>query len=513
MEVSGTNMFFANGMSVHNCNLGSINLSEFVVNPFTDKAYFNTHDFVKAVKIAVDGLDAVIDENLENHALPEQRQMAEMYRNIGLGVMGLHDCFIKMGMTYGSEESIKFADDIMALMFRSAVIESSHLAKDKGTFPAYNPKLLESDIIKRHFTVNELDNLGITANGLRNCSLLSIAPTGTLGTMLNISTGCEPMFALSYNRKTESLNGGEDKVYKVYARVVNEYREAGGDVENLPKYFNTSADIKWHDRVDMQSVLQDHVDTAISSTINLPAETTVDEIEDLYLYSWEQGLKGVTIFRANCKRAGILTTDDNKKEDTNDVPDTDVGESVLKRGDIIDCSDGLIGKKRKLTSGCGSLHCLAFFDPDTGDLQEVYLAKGSTGGCNNFMIGLSRMISLAARAGVDIHTIKDQLDSTGACPSYRARTVTKHDTSKGSCCPMAVGNALIEMWEEVRSELGLDEESTESTPVPVKVKKIEEPESKQFIRNPNMICPECGATLQLTNGCNSCPNCGYSKCD
>lgn len=492
------------------CNLGSINLSEFVHNPFTKDAYFDTSDFVNTVHIAVRGLDAVIDENLENHALPEQRLMAENYRNIGLGIMGLHDALIKMCMTYGSQDSIIFVDTIMNLMFRAAVTASTNLARDKGSFPAYTPALLDANILSRHFTQNEIAQLGIDTYGLRNCSLLSIAPTGSLGTMLNVSTGCEPLFALYYTRKTESLNGGEDKYYKVYSGVVNEYVSKYG--EDLPKYFVTSGDIDWKDRVDMQSILQDHVDTAISSTINLPKDITVEEIEQLYLYAWKQGLKGITIFRDGCKRMGVLTHDDKTEDDTDKSKDDsqEVPTAYLKRGDIIECSNDLIGKKRKLTTGCGSLHVLAYFDPVTGEMQEVYLNKGSTGGCANYMIGLSRMISLLCRAGVDVYTIKDQLDSTGACPSYATRSAVKHDTSKGSCCPMAIGNALVDMWKEMQEDIGEAEEAKEVKATSVtkdktKAKKVEPTKANH--------CPECGEPLTFEGGCNICKSCGYSKCD
>ena len=129
-------------------------------------------------------------------------------------------------------------------------------------------------------------------------------------------------------------------------------------------------------------------------------------------------------------------------------------ENSLPRGAIIKCSDNLVGKKRKLQTGCGSLHVLGYFDPVDGNLQEVFFNKGSTGGCANFMTGLSRTVSLLCRAGVSVEDIKDQLDSTGVWPSYSTRTATKHDTSKGSCCPMAIGNALIEMWREMQNEIG-----------------------------------------------------------
>ena len=152
------------------------------------------------------------------------------------------------------------------------------------------------------------------------------------------------------------------------------------------------------------------------------------------------------MFRDGCKRAGILTTHVEEKT----VPTAGEG---LERGEIVSIDDNVIGKKRKLITGCGSLHCMAFFDPETGALLETYLSKGSTGGCNNFMIGLSRMISISARAGLDIYTIVDQLNSTGNCPSYSVRRATRGDTSKGSCCPLAVGNALLDMYTEVQEEL------------------------------------------------------------
>lgn len=501
------------------CNLGSINLSEFVVNSFKDTAFFDTAGFIQAVKTAIRGLDTVLDENLNNHALPEQRKMAMNYRNVGLGVMGMHDMLIKLGMKYGSHESIKFIDSLMDLMFRSAVIESSVLAREKGAFPAYSKDLLKSKILKEHLTDDEIINLEIDKYGLRNCSLLSIAPTGSLGTMLNVSTGCEPLFALYYNRKTESLNGNTEKTYKVYTGVAKEYVDKHNN--KLPDYFITSADISWKDRIDMQNILQKHIDTAISSTVNLPNSISQEEIEHLYLYAWEKGLKGVTIFRDGCKRAGILTTDTSKKsEKSND------SNNQLKRGMIIKADDNCIGKKRTLITGCGTLHCEAFFDPDTGELLETYLSKGSTGGCNNFMVGLSRMISLAARGGIDIYTIVDQLKSSGTCPSYAVRRATKKDTSPGSCCPVAVGNALIDMYKEMKEELGVSEEPEEEE---------EEEESKEYVKNkinPQMKphrgqrvkikpidekaiipCPECGEPLVFEGGCNTCKNCGYSRCD
>lgn len=508
------------------CNLGSINLSEFVKKPFETNAYFDTDEFVKAVKIAIAGLDAVLDENANNHALPEQQEMAMGYRNVGLGIMGAYDCLVKLGLTYGSPDSIKFMDSLMDLMFRSAVIASIDLAKEKGSFPRYKPCVLNSHIIKKHFSTDELISLGAYDFGLRNCSLLSIAPAGSIGTMLNISTGCEPAFALSYTRKTESLNNGEDKYYKVYIGVANEYIEKfHPENDELPSCFNIAQTIKWRDRVDMQSALQEHVDTAISSTINLPNNITIDEIEQLYLYAWEKGLKGVTIFRDGCKRTGILSTEPNKKEPVKKATTKGVNfydnPDDLPRGTIIRADDNCIGKKRTLHTGCGTLHCEAFFDPNTGDLLETYFSKGSAGGCANTLCGLSRMISLAARGGIDVYSIVDQLKSAGSCPSYAVRSATKHDTSKGSSCPVAIGNAIIDMYEELQRELfdsDLDNKDTANDKnaeyEQAYCNKCESTKcvssTKRVVVNP---CPICGSELTFEGGCNICRNCGYSKCE
>lgn len=481
------------------CNLGSINLSEFVANPFTEDAYFKATDFCRAVRIAVRALDTVLDENMNNHALPEQKEMAMKYRNVGLGIMGLYDMLVKLGIKYGTENSIKIVDEIMELMFKAAFSASVTLAKEKGSFPACVPSnISKAKIVREHFTESELYYLGLYEHGIRNCSLLSIAPSGSIGTMLNISTGCEPAFALSYTRKTESLNGNKDKYYEVYIGVAKEYMDKYPG-SPLPDYFITSADLDWHDRVNMQSALQHHVDTAISSTINLKNEITKEEIEDLYLYAWEKGLKGVTIFRDGCKRAGILTTS-APKEEQKKVSNG----NQLSRGMIIKADDNCIGKKRTLTTGCGTLHCEAFFDQDTGELLETYLSKGSSGGCNNFMIGLSRMISLSARGGVDIYSIVDQLKSSGTCPSYAVRKATKNDTSLGSSCPVAIGNALIDMYKELQEELGnvqVEETKEEKAPIKDKQKKAG-----------SLKCPECGSELGMVEGCMTCPNCGWSKC-
>lgn len=428
-----------------------------------------------------------------------------------MGIMGLADMLLKMEIRYGSPEAIKLCDEIGNEMAKEAINYSSDMAAEDG-FPYLmfdRECVTKSPFYQAHTIFDRGSNFA-----LYNSQLLTIAPTGTISTMLGISGGIEPIYANAYTRKTESLHG-HDEYYKIYTPIVEQYMKEHGltDDSQLPDYFVTAQDIPYKERIDMQAVWQNHIDASISSTINLPHDTTVEEVENLYMYAWEKGLKGVTIFRDGCKRAGILTTDkptekeETSTSDSQEAPD----ESALPRGYIVKADDSSIGKKRTLTTGCGTLHCVAMFDEETGELFETYLSKGSSGGCNNFMIGLSRMISLSARGGVDIYSIVDQLKSCGVCPSYAVRSATKHDTSKGSCCPMAIGNALLDMYQEVQSELNGDENEA---PIPkAKLKTEKTAAEAPANESPKAVCPECGSALSFEGGCNICKNCGWSKCD
>ena len=483
------------------CLLGSMNLSAFVKNPFTDEAYFDFDEFKQCVQASVKALNEVLEEGLPLHPLPEQRESVEQWRQIGLGIMGLADALLKLGLTYGEEDAVQMCDKIGFAMADTAIAASAKLAKQLGAFPKCNTEEIMST---PYFLANttEMTRELVRKYGLRNSQLLTIAPTGTLSTMLGISGGIEPVYANYYERKTESLHG-TDVYYKVYTKIVEDYMKQFSltSDKDLPDYFVTAMTLDYRQRIDMQAIWQNHIDASISSTVNVPNSFTVEETESLYTYAFEQGLKGITIFRDGCKRVGILNTKETKTVTAGDG---------LGRGDILLVTDDVVGKKRKLMTGCGSLHCIALFDPHTGALLETYLSKGSTGGCNNFMVGLSRMISISARGGISIETIVDQLNSSGSCPSYTARKVTRKDTSKGACCPMAVGNALMDMYKEMQEELSQKHQKEEV----VNVKKAPKPKAvpaKESSEN-KTYCPECGEPLNFEEGCNICKNCGWSKC-
>ena len=479
------------------CLLSSINLSAFV----KDKE-FDFNDFDETVANGVIYLNEVLEEGLSLHPLEEQRQSVADWRQIGLGIMGLADMLIKMELPYDSEQARQLCEEIGLVMADQALYTSAFLAGHNGPYNNYKSYVQKSEFLKNNTC--ESTREAIEAYGLRNSQLLTIAPTGTISTMLGISGGIEPIFANSYTRKTESLHG-HDEYYKVYTPIVKEYMDEHGikDEAELPNWFCTSSTISPLNRVLMQGVWQKHIDASISSTVNLPEEATIEDVEEIYLNAWKEGLKGITVFRNGCKRLGILTTNSSQEKEE---------EKGLSRGEIISCSDNLIGMKRRLTTGCGSLHCTAWFDPQTGDLMEIYLNKGSTGGCANFMVGLSRMISLACRGGVKIEDIADQLQSTGACPSYASRTATKHDTSKGACCPMAVGNALMEMWNEMKERI---EKGNSIIALANSDSQIPSSESRPSF-NPEADngakCPECGSELIQEGGCVICKSCGWSKC-
>lgn len=482
------------------CLLGAINLAEFVINPFTDLAKFDFLSFEEIVKDSVYALNEVLDEGLPLHPLKIQQETVRDWRQIGLGIMGLADMLIKMGITYGSEDAIELCDEIGDTLALYAISSSSNLGKEYGSYPRFDSsKVKNSEFYQAHAR-------GFELSALRNSQLLTIAPTGTISTMLGVSGGIEPIFANYYTRKTESLHG-EDVYYKIFTPIAWEYLQSHGygeDESKLPEYFVVSQDIPYRKRINMQAIWQKHIDASISSTVNLPNSATVEDVKDLYLYAWEKGLKGITVYRDGCKRSGVLITN----TESNDVEDEQGQETKLSRGTILSVSDDLIGAKRKLNTGCGSIHFETYFDELTGEPMETFINVGSSGSCERNLQLISRLMSLALRAGVSVEDIIDQCKSIKPCTAYVTRTNKKHDTSKGSSCPSAIGYALEDLYSKIKercfADFDLDEyEDVDATPI-------------KETHNPlptSGTCPECGEPLVNEGGCNVCKACGYSKCD
>lgn len=333
------------------CNLASINLAEFVSYPFTKYARFDFAAFGQLVHSGVIYLNEILDENMALHPLPQQREVAENLRQIGLGIMGLADAFIKLGIEYGSEESINLIHQIGRLLINEALRTSAMLAKEEGPFPGYHAE----SVLKSPFLLHNADPDVIELikeHGLRNSQVLTIAPTGSISTLLGCSNGVEPIFQISYTRKTESIHA-EDKYYKVYADIVRQYMDANNlsTEDELPSFIVTADKLDYKKRIEVQSALQQFIDASISSTVNVPNEFTVDEVEHLYQYAWEKGLKGVTIYRDGCERSGILITDNSKKSKIKDLQD-ELNREIARELDEDPNKCPMCGGKMNHSGGC-----------------------------------------------------------------------------------------------------------------------------------------------------------------
>lgn len=300
------------------CLLGSINLAEFIVEPFTDNAIFDIEKFKYCVHECVIALNEVLEEGLNLHPLQEQRDTVSKYRQIGLGVMGIADMLIKLNIRYGSKESIELCELLSKTMLNQAVKQSALLAKELGAYENYNKEaLISSEFFKKSIEKEVADI--VKKYGLRNSQILTIPPTGSISTMLGISGGIEPMFNTSYTRKTETLHD-KDVYYKVYTPIVAQYMDVYDiiDEKELPDIFVTAMTLSPNERIKMQRAWQKYIDASISSTINLPYEATQKDIYEIYMSAWKNNLKGITIYRDGCKRSGILLNDKpSKKEDKN----------------------------------------------------------------------------------------------------------------------------------------------------------------------------------------------------
>lgn len=255
-------------------------------------------------------MNEVLNEGIQYLPLEEQRESARKFRQLGIGIFGMSDMFIKMKVKYAEVESKLLIEKILSVMVNASLQQSALLAKEFGAYEVYNKDLvLKSPYLNFVATKETLDL--IKKYGLYNSELLSIAPTGSLSTMFGVSGGCEPIYANVFVRKSESLGeNGQDVYYKVYTSIVKEYMDKFNikDEKDLPDFFVTAMDLDYRKRIELQGVLQKYIDSAISSTVNVPNEFTIEQVEDLYMYAWENGLKGVTLYRDGCARSGILAT-------------------------------------------------------------------------------------------------------------------------------------------------------------------------------------------------------------
>jgi ribonucleoside-diphosphate reductase alpha chain len=294
------------------CCLGSINLAEYVRDPFDADARFDDEAFVATVGTAVRMLDNVLTATV--WPLPQQADEAAAKRRIGLGFTGLGDALILMGLRYDSDDGRAFAAAVARKLRDAAYRASIALAREKGAFPRFEPeKLLASGMASR---LPEDIREGIRSHGLRNSHLLSIAPTGTISLAFadNASNGIEPAFSWFYTRRKREADD-TTREYRVEDHAWRLYRARGGDTEALPPAFVGALEISARDHMLMQAAVQPFVCQAISKTVNVPADYPFEAFETLYLDAWKAGLKGITTYRPNAVLGAVLTTGTEAPQD------------------------------------------------------------------------------------------------------------------------------------------------------------------------------------------------------
>lgn len=285
------------------CDLGSINLTRFVNHPFSSTAQLETESLKEIVPVAVRLLDNVIDAS--RFPLPQQAERARGTRRIGLGITGLADALLMLGLPYGSDESLSFAGEVMSLICRTAYRASVQLAEEKGSFPYFDPnQYLKGEFIR---SLPEDIRQDIGRKGIRNSHLLAIAPTGTISLLAgNVSSGLEPIFAASYGRKIIDESGNPEELCLTdYA--VQLWHEISGNESGFPPGFLAVDDLPVRAHLEMQAAIQPFVDNSISKTINVPEDYSYSEFCEIYDLAYKKGLKGCTTFRPNPVTGAVLS--------------------------------------------------------------------------------------------------------------------------------------------------------------------------------------------------------------
>ena len=480
------------GTGGNSCNLGSINIYNVIDNKFTDKACVNYGKLSHITDIAIKMLDEVLDYGRDMQPLEINKQVIDDWRSIGLGIFGLADAFVALGIKYGSPKSCEIAQSIMKEILKQAIITSSKLSKEKGSFAKFDiEKTLKSPIIQLFPELHDL----IRENGLRHGTLLSIAPTGTISLFAGKFTGgLEPMFKIAYTRTSHSMEDSK-KTFTVYARGVEDLLKYHGCENITPEeakkkfpFLVESHEIPYLDRVKFQAALQTYVDNAISSTVNLPNSATVEDIYNIYMEAWKSGVKGITIFRDGCKRGNILGVDNTKIQLPEGViPEFDTIDPPSRRE--IKIIDGTT--VHESTSCVKSMYVTVNKTPE-GKAFEIF--TNASGGCKTNINTIARLVSLSLRSGIKVDRIVEELRAN-QCPA--CQVLRRQGKQVALSCSNAIADAIESAMGKIKSKIHNH----------THVKKEEESTIKRE-------CPECGKkTLRPEGKCVTCYNCGWSKCE
>lgn len=485
------------------CNLGSINLVNHITKTVAgwvlDRAKLE-----KTIRTAVHFLDNVIEVN--QYPLPEIDKMTRSTRKIGLGVMGFADMLIYMGVPYNSEEGVALAAEIMDTINTIGHQESEKLAESRGAFPLFDQSIYKD------------------GKPIRNATVTTIAPTGTLSIIAGVSSGVEPVFAYAYIRNVmdnthliETNQILKDKLVEagIYSEeLMKKIVEQGslahvdGIPEEIKRVFVCAHDVSpiWH--VKMQAAFQQHTDNAVSKTVNFPTSATKAEVAEVYRLAYTLGCKGTTIYRDGSRNEQVLNI--GKVNDGKDAAPASTGR-VCEECQVPQEAYGHIqprprpavttGFTEKVRIGCGNLYITVNYDEN--GICEVFTNTGRAGGCPSQSEATARLVSVGIRSGMDPKEIIQQLKGI-RCPSC-----LRQSGVPVTSCPDAIAKAL----EKV---LKVSKNTHEPAPAPisaaVKADSIPRPGMTPAEAKLAKFCPECGAKLEHEGGCVTCRDCGYSKC-
>lgn len=501
------------------CNLGAMNLDAYVFPVNTgrkdDKKFeFDWARFIEDSETATSFLDNVIDKNY--YFLPENEAIQKDLRRIGLGVMGLADAMIALGIRYGSPQSVEFTERVFSSLKTAAVRRSVVLAQQKGPAPLWDKEMAGRPYLAEY----QGTPLGtqIRKYGLRNLFLLTQAPTGSTSILTGVNSGIEPYFAFEYTRKDRT------GTHRVYASAVEKY--GGRSWGTTPSYWVTSNDVTVEEHIAVQAAVQKYVDSSVSKTLNAPNSHTVEDTALAYQMAYDSGLKGLAYFRDGNGRDQVLykegegdqsvpsavpTADDSALRDEVAYLQGVLGELLP---DLIeyDRPDVLTGSTTKVVTRAGAAYVTVNRDASSGRPVEVFFNVGKAGSeVASLAEGLGRLASLALRKGATLGGVANQLDGVGGSGNF------------GKSIPHAISQALTSEGERYTSSLqaaqsqpGLGvEEVTLSISNPdgdfeFKGRLVDSTPSRGGSFD---LCPEChNASLARIEGCSKCALCGYSAC-
>ena len=490
------------------CNLGSINL----VNHLRQTAEGYTLDrgkLEKTIRAAVHFLDNVIEVN--QYPLPEIDRVTKLTRKIGLGVMGFADMLLYMGIPYNSDAGVSMAKTVMELVQTIGHQESQRLAETRGAFPLFAESIYRD------------------GKPLRNATVTTIAPTGTLSIIAGVSSGVEPVFAYAYIRNvmdnTHLIETNQILKDKLAERglfsdaLMREIVEKGtlahvpGVPEDIRRVFVCAHDVSpiWH--VKMQAAFQEYTDNAVSKTVNFPNSATREEVAEVYRLAYELGCKGTTIYRDGSRDEQVLNIGGAKAKQETALPDhvekllesnCDSTACLLRNGSIMPRPrpDVTMGYTEKVKIGCGNLYITVNYDEE--GICEVFTNTGKAGGCPSQSEATARLVSIALRSGMDVKTLTSQLRGI-RCPS-----TIRQPGMKCTSCPDAIARVIEKVVASAEYQAGLKRPAAPAVTAPITApaRPKAEPAVAAHIRE----CPECGAPVEHEGGCVMCRNCGYSKC-